>query len=67
MEGDNSVTIQKQKFGFFAIEMFKVINFISVPIIIELFSWKEVNRFDLRNSSDFILPTVKIVFSRLET
>ena len=46
--------------------MFKVVKSISLPTVIELFSCNEVNSFDLRNSSDFILPTPRTVLSRLD-
>ena len=58
---DNSVTVHSRNIQLLATEMYKVYNGISPDFICQIFS-KSNNKYNFRNSKDFVTPRVNTVF-----
>ena len=62
LDKDKSVSDHVKNIKTLTLEMFKVANNLSAPIVSEIFE-KRNNVYDLRNPSEFVLPKVHSVFN----
>ena len=67
LERDNPVSIHHQNIRFLAIEMFNVFSGISPRIVKEIFQFRDVVPYQLRQQTDSQIPSVHNVFSGIES
>ena len=66
LDKDRSVSVHVKNIETFAIEMFKVSNKLTLPLMSEIFV-KPNNAYNLRNTSEFVRPKVHSVFHGKES
>ena len=66
LDNERSVSVHAKNIKTLAIEMFKVSNKLTVPLMNEIFA-KRNNAFSLRKSSEFVRPKVHSVFHGKES
>ena len=67
LDKDNSVSIHHNNIQTLAIEMYKVANGIAPEIMNEIFRLRNDQYYDLRHTSQFIIPHVNTVFNGSES
>ena len=67
LEKDNSVSIHYRNMQALAIEMFKVANGMCPEIMNEIFQLREKSHFNLRYTSEFIIPSSHSVYHGSES
>ena len=67
LEKDNSVSIHYRNVQALAIEMYKVANGISPEIMNEIFQLREKSHYNLRYTSEFIIPPIHSVYHGSES
>ena len=67
LEKDNSVSIHYRNIQALAIEMYKVANGMSPEIMNEIFQLREKSHYNLRYTSEFIIPPIHSVYHGSES
>ena len=67
LEKDSSVSIQDKNIQCLAIEMYKVSNGLSPPVVSKIFTQKNCHPYNLRLNSQFSRPLVRSVFHKTES